>query len=299
MKKDKKILNLLASSRNATDKEESFFDFLMISPSYQLAHKLRTKGDRSIGKEQLPSDFKKVLEIYDLCGDIFSRNFEGWWEERGRDLLRRRDYQGDLIAYPVDLTYSANKLVDEFTAFVNQAKADRKFNRSPDISFLTNKVRISALHARLALVNDKGRIERKTGKKISNWRLGVEVKLKSKWADELKAVTKNTIENLEARINLGILVSKHLKEALYLSENAARGIFPSLIPIDSGLSFDFERTLELSTCQIKLEQHHRQQKLNDGSSIRKTYYERKVKPLLKRQKTIEAMVKARLLLERE
>jgi hypothetical protein len=299
MKKDRHILGLLAISRQATDKEEAFFDFLMVSPSFQLAHMLRTHGlpkDESI---VLPPDFDRVLGIYDLCGNIYETDFEDWWEERGRDLLRSNSDNGTLIAYPADLTQPTNKLIDEFTAFIRQAKADREDKKLPAIKFLTNKVRISALHARLALVNDKGRIERKTGKKISNWRLGVEVKIKSKWADELLNIEKNTNDNLEARTTLGILVSKHLKEALYLAENAARGIFPLLDPIDSGLSFDYAKTWALGNDQIKLAHKSRQNKIKAGVSIRKTYYERKIKPMLKRQKAIEAMVNARLLLHSE
>ena len=299
MNKDRNILGLLAAAHQATDKEEAFFDFLMASPSYQLAHEVRTGGipkDESVTK---PLDFNRVLAVYDLCGNIFETGFEDWWEERGRDLLRNPSDYGSLVAYPVDLEQATNKLIAEFTAFIRKAKTDRTSKRLPEIRFLTNKVRISALHARLALVNEKGRIEQKTGKKISNWRLGVEVKLKSKWVDELKSATKNTSDNLEARTSLGILVSKHLKEALYLRENAARGTFPLLNPIDSGLSFDYAKTWSLGCQQIKLSHHRRQKKIKAGLTVRKTYYERKIKPMLKRQKAIEALVKARLLLQQE
>lgn len=297
MTKTSQILGLLASSARASDKEEAFFDFLVVSPSYQLAHRQRTTGIPRDEASGLPTDFNRVLEIYDLCGNIYETDFEDWWEERGRDLLRNPSDAGDFLAYPVDLSKSPTELFDEFKAFIRQVKTDRAAMTAPKIKFLTNKVRISALHSRLALVNDKGRLERKAGKKIPNWRLGVEVRLKSKWTDELKDATKNTQDNLEARTSLGILVSKHLKEALYLAENAARGVFPLLTPIDSGLSFDHTRTLELSDQQIKLSHRRRREKIKSSVSVRKTYYERKVKPMIKRQKAIEAMIQARLLLE--
>jgi len=293
----RKILSLLASARHATAKEEAFFDFLMASPSYQLAHQVRTTGMPKDVPVTVPADFDRVLAVYDVCGNVYEIEFDDWWEERGRDLLRHPSDAGSLIAYPVDLAQSPNRLIDDFTAFVRQAKADRTSKRMPAITFLTNKVRLSALDARLALINDKGRIERRTGKKISNWRLGVEVQLKSKWTDELKTATKNTSDNLEARTSLGILVSKHLKEAFYLAEHAARGVFPSLEPIDTGLSFDYEQVWKLSSQQIKLAHHRRREKIKLGLAVRKTYYERKVKPMIKRQQAIEAMVKARLLLE--
>ncbi len=297
MGKANRFINLINSTRNATDKEEGFFEFLMMSPSYQLAYKHRTKGLNKEEKSLFPSDFNKVLEIFDLCGNIFEIDFDSWWEERGRDLLRSSNQYEDLIAYPVDLSKSATTLVKEFSAFVSEVKSFRKLKPTSSIRILSNKTRLHALHLRLALVNDKGRLEWKSGKKIENWRLGVEVDIKSKWTSELKGSTKNTIDNLEARTSLGILVSKHLKEALYLAENAARGIFPSIDPIDTGLGFDFEQTWLLSQNQIKLAHSLRQKKIRNGEYVRKTYYERKVKPMIKRQKAIEAMVQARLLLQ--
>jgi hypothetical protein len=297
MKNRNQILGLLANSAHASDKEAAFFDFLVASPSYQLAHRQRTTGIPKNEVGDLPSDFNRVLEIYDLCGNIYEMDFEDWWEDRGRDLLRNPADVGDLLAYPVDLSMSLTELLNEFKAFIGQVKTDRATTREPKIKFITNKVRLSALHSRLALLNDKGRLERKAGKKISNWRLGVEVNLKSKWTDELKGAAKNTQDNLEARTSLGILVSKHLKEALYLAENAARGMFPLLTPIDSGLSFDYARTWELSVQQTKVSHRRRREKLKSGEPVRKTYYERKVKPMIKRQKAIEVMIQARLLLE--
>lgn len=43
---------------------------------------------------------------------------------------------------------------------------------------------------------------------------------------------------MEARDAMGMLVSKKLKETLYLAENAARGEFPSTVPINTGLKFN-------------------------------------------------------------
>ena len=297
MAKANRFINLINSTRNATDKEEVFFEFLLMSPSFQLAYKHRTQGLNKEERSLLPSDFNRVLEIFDLCGNIFETDFESGWEDRGRDVLRSSNQYEDLIAYPVDLSKSANILIKEFTNFVSEVKSLRKSKPTSPITILTNKTRLQALHLRLVLVNDKGRLEWKSGKKIENWRLGVEVDIKSKWTTELKTATKNTIDNLEARTSLGILVSKHLKEALYLAENAARGVFPSVEAIDTGLTFDFEKTWLLAKNQIKLAHTQRQKKIKNGEYVRKTYYERKVKPMLKRQKAIEAMVQARLLLQ--
>ena len=56
--------------------------------------------------------------------------------------------------------------------------------------------------------------------------------------EDLNKNSKKTLDNLEARTALGVLVSKKLKEALYIAENAARGIYPSNEKIRTGLEFD-------------------------------------------------------------
>ena len=78
-------------------------EFLRISPSYALAHEIRTKKiapskqaplilklyrdtDKSLTKQaerDVISDFARVLSTYDEYGDIFQCSFEEWWANRG------------------------------------------------------------------------------------------------------------------------------------------------------------------------------------------------------------------------
>ncbi len=291
------IKSLVNSAQNPTDKEETFVDFLLTSPSYQLAHKARTQGLTAAERKQRPRDFNKVLEVYDACGDIINRDFDDWWQERGRDLLRASQSKSDLIAYPVDLKIPTTKLVKEFTQFVNDLKEAKKQKPSP-IEFVANKIKLGALHTKLELVNEKGRLELKSRKRIENWRLAVQSSLKSKWKTVLNPTSTKLPKNEQARVILGVLVSKHLKEALWIAENAARGIFPSMRPIDTGLHFDFQSIYRLSSRVIKVSHYQRQRKIKAGERVRKTYYERKVKPAIKRQQLIDELVEARLKIER-
>ena len=289
--------NLLKSSQNPTDKEESFIEFLLASPSYQLAHKLRTVGLSKEEKKLQPKDFKKVLEVYDTCGDIIDQSFDSWWNERGRELLRSNHPKNDLIAYPVDLGISISKLVKEFTQFITEIKNAKNARVSP-IQMLPNKIKLGALHIKLALIHDKGRLELRSGKRIEHWRLAVQSSIKSKWKTELTPNSNKLASNERARTILGVLVSKHLKEALLIAENAARGNFPSTEPIDTGLNFDFYTTYMLSTKSIIANNKDRSKKIIANERVRRTYYERKVKPELNRQKIIETLVEARLKIER-
>ena len=78
-------------------------EFLRISPSYALAHEIRTKkialskqaplilklyrdGEKPLTKQaelDVVKDFERVLSTYDEYGDIFQCSFEEWWANRG------------------------------------------------------------------------------------------------------------------------------------------------------------------------------------------------------------------------
>lgn len=289
--------SLVKSAQNPTAREEAFVDFLWVSPSYQLAHKHRTVGLSKDEKMQRPKDFNRVLQVYDACGDTINQSFDSWWEERGRELLRASQPKSDLIAYPVDLRTPTDKLIEAFTAFLSEAKSARGVKPSP-ITILNNKIKIGALHVKLELINEKGRLEFRSGKRIEHWRLAIHTALKSKWKSDLTPNCKKTPSNEEARTILGVLVSKHLKEALWIAENAARGSFPSMDPIATGLDFDYLAAWRMSGIAIGVAAKARHKKKLAGERVRKTYYERKVRPAINRQKTIDALVEARLQIER-
>lgn len=287
------IKSLLAAGESPTDKEEVFVEFLLASPSYQLAHKFRTVGLSKDEKRMTPKDFKKVLEVYDACGDVANMGFEAWWDSTGRFQLRSHTRTDQLIVYPVDLSLRADTLVRQFQDFVKAAKSTKNLP-VPRIRIVTNKVRTTALHAKAALIYEKGRAELRRKTRIENWRLAVMTGLKSKWSKGLKEGSKKTVDNMEARVFLGALVSKHFKEALYLAENAARGVFPSMEPIETGLEFDYTESYRLLGTYLKNKNIERLVSRNAGMKVRKTYYERKVKPEIKRQRMIDALVEARI-----
>lgn len=61
--------------------------FLKISPSYQLAHELRSGRATA---DQIPThvkDFDLVLETYEHFGDVFSRSNRTWWKEVAHTLF--------------------------------------------------------------------------------------------------------------------------------------------------------------------------------------------------------------------
>ena len=78
-------------------------EFLRISPSYELARQIRSKGlDKktqnklitqlyeakgktlsAIDKQVVVNEFQSVLATYDEIGDISTMTFDAWWQERG------------------------------------------------------------------------------------------------------------------------------------------------------------------------------------------------------------------------
>lgn len=275
-----------------TDEHESFYGFLLISPSYQLAHKKRTVGLSKEDVKVAPKDFKQVLKTYDACGDIYSTTCTEWWENGGRELFTDTAPKLQQL-YMVDLSKDKKTLLSDFDAYVSQCQTEISQIPNRQIQLLTNKIRISSLQINEALIYDKARLQWKTGKRIENWRLAATVKLKSRWTKELTPDSKKTIENVAARTYLGILVSKHLRDALVLSENAARGRFPCLDDIETPLDFDYKFIWDVSWKASTRDMSLRIKRKRNGIKVKKTYYERKVKPKLRKLKELDELIEIR------
>ena len=194
----------------SNDEHLLFYEYLQISPSYQLAHRLKTGLAAPNQESSHILDWDLVMNTYDIAGDVFSVTFLQWWEVVGRNVFYTK-------------------------------QPDGSFASEGPIRLMINKLNIMTLVKAPVLVCEKAIDERSTvveTNKVENWRLGVECNIPSKWTKVLKKNSKKTLDNLEARTALGVLVSKKLKEALYIAENAARGIYPSNAKIRTGLEFD-------------------------------------------------------------
>lgn len=199
------------------DEHQLFFDYLQISPSYQLAHRLKTTQPNLDQDLSHVTNWNDVVNTYAICGDVFSVTFLQWWESKGR-----------LAFY--------------------QRQADGKYLPQGPLKLRVNKLNNMTLIKGPILVCFKAIDERSTvveRSRVENWRLGVECNIPSKWTKVLKKNSKKTLDNLEARTALGVLVSKKLKEALYIAENAARGIYPSNAKIKTGLEFDGDEIYQI------------------------------------------------------
>jgi hypothetical protein len=224
-------------SGNANYKHEYIFYYLMISPSYWLAHR-QVHLNEAIPESELPQDFDRVLEVYKKFGDIYSTHFIEWWNQTGKDLFADKITK-DRILISIDPTKPKQALLDDFMELLAKLDSREKKTPSTKIQFEVNKIRVTSLHNRFQLVLAKAEFFQNKIKKEQLWKLAKYIGINSTKTKEIRLNSKKTSANLETRTYLSILASKHLSDALCIAENAARGKFPSLEPIKSGLKFDY------------------------------------------------------------
>ena len=222
---------------NANYKHEYMFYYLMISPSYWLAHR-QVHLNESIPESELPDDFDKVLTMYKKFGDVYSRHFIEWWGQTGKDLFADKNTK-DRILISIDPTKPKQELLEDFMELL--AKLDSRDKKTPSakIQFEVNKIRVTSLHNRFQLVLAKAEFFQNKIKKEQLWKLAKYIGINSTKTKEIRLISKKTSANLETRTYLSILASKNLSDALCIAENAARGKFPSLKPIKNVLKFDY------------------------------------------------------------
>lgn len=213
-----------------------FFDYLKISPSFQLARKYRKQRGKSKGLV-LPPDFSDVLRTYDLVGDIFECTFNDWWIDRGHKLFLWTGKKK--IALELDITNDKEGNIQEIRKILNSLSIDAK-NKIKTIAFLKNKMRQDALKIRLNLVRMKAEstsllprnsmVDYAKEAKIKSWHL------QKRKNGKFEKYTESRV----ARISISNQISKKLIEALYIAENAARLRFPTKEKFPEAMKFDYE-----------------------------------------------------------
>jgi len=231
-----------------TYKHRLFFEFLQISPSYDLAHQYRHKKISQKVFKNLPKDFDKVLMLYDKIGDVNRISFDDWWDKAGITLLAP-DRKKAKIIYQINLTKPKEKILKEFQQFIDDINF-KPFNPiAPQISFLNNRMHVATLVDRHLLVIERSKLglNKTTDKssKVPYWKMASESQISTsniRFGKALPQILKDESKrksNKKKKNYLTMLISKNLKEALYISENAARGVFPCKEPVLDCLEFDY------------------------------------------------------------
>ena len=253
--------------------------YLEISPSYKLAHLYRTDA---LHKEQLlnlPVDFEHVLSFYDDFGDIYGLEFEDWWQNRGQSIcwdigepprvmeiatlengVHNHSAANTNIEKFLDKRWIAqgmqNSVLVSIPLGLSKAKISKQISNilenQPDT--MKEITRYEPKH-RLVGKRNNGEtllkylqtlITKSTAPNAELWRIGAAAGISETYSPELDA--NQPIKKGEAaydRMMLTILTSRALLRARMISENAARGIFPSHKKCEYALEINYSEVCKL------------------------------------------------------
>jgi len=268
-----------------------WFEFLALSPSYELARRFRqSKGKLTAAdKARIPSDFTQVLQIYDAFGDVQTTLFKTWWQERGVELFGiagepsavapiykiANNLQPDLkklqhslnrylastwpaqhkpgaIILAIPLNSTRQKVLKTIKQLLDDHIQPPTPQANPRFSLATKDLHIKNVIDAMSVL-----WIRSAKPEWALWKIGVEAnisKLYSKKFDAFKS--KRTTANYDEFRTLEQMTSRKFKIAVNITENAARGIFPSQKACPHSVKFDaaeFNHILSAKTAWIKQE----------------------------------------------
>ncbi len=264
-----------------------WFEYLAISPSYELARKLRSNELSDSEKAQLPKDFSSVLEVYDDLGDVRQQRFKTWWLARGINVFgylgqkpqvrsiaaisRKPDRHARLaaaasdyldrhwenegrqntlaIAVPIHLTKS--QITRQIEKLLSRYTPEQRGLKTKPAKYPLAKKRIDkkSLFRYLKLVWIRAKFP-----EFTNWRVGALANLSATYSRRLDGTS--LIGDSDDRERLKILTSRALYRARMIAENAARGTFPSYENCPHALEFD------LATLYPRIEERWKWQEQN-------------------------------------
>jgi hypothetical protein len=241
-----------------------WMEFLRISPSYAVAHQME-QGLLSEKEARLRvEDFATVRRVFDDFGNVWETSPDVMWDTQAFDLfgvmlaepdlkvvhtmqagmptdefeLQQviRDYanitrkqMGDpltvLVSVPIDM--ERTKLLSLFRGMVSYFKENRQDYENPAIptpryEFASSRKPIRTLRQLLALINYISKDPNKP-----QWQIGTELNINRAKADVLRKRRPVALDKINARNVMNATVSRLIKQALAIAENAARGIYIS------------------------------------------------------------------------
>ncbi|MEM1285193.1 MAG: hypothetical protein AAGH43_07370 [Pseudomonadota bacterium] len=242
-----------------------WFEFLAISPSYELARR-HAAGESNLGP--LPADFELVQDVFDDLGDVRSISFAAWWDknweeyfgfecgrpdvyEIGRTPMLDEPAEAvqdfydneweDIGSQPtlivgIPLGLEKTKVLEQVEAILEAVPGHEKTINYPPprYPFASDRLRAGelekCLHA-VKLVADNPNKE--------YWRLWSQLTDKDLREDLQGGETLNNPGDV-LRGNWGESVGYRLRRARNIAENAARKNFPNDQKCEHGLKLDFD-----------------------------------------------------------
>lgn len=260
-------------STRATIGYELFFEFLRLSPSYELARKASEEGVTAEEKRALPSDFGEVQKTYAMLGNVQKTLYRQWWLSRGLRTFgnphkRPAVHQIAELAGGVDVP--ALSLLDGLDQLLSTTRRDeglgpalllsiplgqRKsdvlrqigdlLDKYAEVSATTQPPKLKLMGQRLrakVLFNGIRLLWLKAAKpKWELWRLGAKARLSKTYSAVLDVSAARNVKDefeLRDREMMSKITYRALVKFEAIAENAARGRFPSDAPVEQ-MPFDY------------------------------------------------------------
>lgn len=255
------------------EREQIWFEYLAVSPSYELARRFRSHELNADEVATLPPDFCRVLSVFDHLGDVQRISFWDWWttrgakhfEEQGKPestvnlgVLRAKapsrgqigqafvDYttgpwvdQGlhDTLIMGLPIGLSMSQIRTEVQKAVEAAQEARepRAKSEPTYKVASRRIHKTTLIRYLYVL-----YYRSVLLDADDWRIGAHTQISSMHSSYVDPVSEQMADgNAGRRKTLGILTNRVLKHAWLISENAARGVFPSHHPVEGAPKIDY------------------------------------------------------------
>ncbi len=211
-----------------------FFKYLLMSSSYFMAAKIR-KNRLNKEIDKLPEDIDVVLSVYDKLGLIHDMPFEEWWRRIGVNYFSSNP---ETLSVSLDLSLDKKTLLKSVEKLIDSSK-NHKIEKSSKILF-QKKINTFSLFEKYCVVQEKFSCSNRQFGLTEYWKVALRAGVNSSYLKGLSLTSSPDDDNADQREYLTMLVTRYLRDALFISENAARGIFPSKQKPKHYLSFDGE-----------------------------------------------------------
>ncbi|GAB5510420.1 MAG: hypothetical protein Rhims3KO_18210 [Hyphomicrobiales bacterium] len=249
-----------------------WFEYLAISPSYEIARRIRSDTLRDIDRERMPADIDDVLAVYDDLHDVQRTLFPVWWRKYG---LSHFGYEGSpprvtkvgdlfhdkingveprrmrrfiengwvdqgkqrsvLVAIPTGLP--TGRITRQVNAILNKLDESERMLQPPRAKYPL----LGQRHHKETMFRYLGAIWLRTAApRWALWRVGARSGVSDTYSPELDPKAKVVSgQQVYDREMLTILTSRALLRGRMIAENAARGRFPSYVPCVDAMLFDY------------------------------------------------------------
>ena len=246
---------------------EALVDYLKLSPSYKLVCEWARKGSKAIPKSA-PKDWKQIVKTYEDFGDVWRIPESRWWESRGKALFGIKAAKAQTFA--IGYSDSVHLINGEEAAQSQKTWQDMANPECLVLAIPTNQTKQMALKqistiirsntfvsSKPKLIKPKYELVRsklreptiKLGtialKMYQNgyplWLIGNQLVLSPAHHIELDDEgnpNANELNLAEKKVRLQILTSKLVAKAELISENAARGLYPTDAPCKYAVRFE-------------------------------------------------------------